>query len=148
MDKIINLGIPHVAEQIFEPFGIKDLNECLRVSETWKEIGGEFAVKKWKDNFHWPVHYGATEIVQVLLDHPKCDDIDWNKKENLTIYKTAVGVQPERQGGTITLGHLLAPPHQKIQLYFDYLALEGSFKQIKFFTSVKNRAENLVVYTR
>ena len=52
------------------------------------------------------------------------------------------------QGGTITLEHLLAPPHQKIQLYFDYLALEGSFKQIKFFTSVKNRAENLVVYTR
>ena len=52
------------------------------------------------------------------------------------------------QGGTITLGHLLALPHQKIQLYFDYLALEGSYKQIKFFTSVKNRAENLVVYTR
>ena len=95
MDKIINLGIPHVAEQIFEPFGIMDLNECRRVSETWKAIAGEIVLNGWKDHVFWPVYYGATEIVQLFLDHPKCDDIDWNKKENLTIYKTAVGHRPE-----------------------------------------------------
>ena len=81
MDKIINLGIPHVAEQIFEPFGIKDLNECLRVSETWKEIAKEVVVKRWIDKFHLPVYLEATNIVQVLLDNPKCDNINWNKTE-------------------------------------------------------------------
>ena len=51
MDKIINLGIPHVAEKIFEHLGMMDLNECLRVSETWKKIVGEVVVKRWKDYF-------------------------------------------------------------------------------------------------
>ena len=37
----------------------------------------------WEDHFYLAVHFGATEIVQVLLDHPKCDNIDWNRKVNL-----------------------------------------------------------------
>ena len=85
MDKVINLGIPHVGENIFGYLGLKDLNECLRVSEPWKEIAEEIVVNRWKDEFHLPVYFEATAIVQVLLDHPKCTNINWNKKLDVGI---------------------------------------------------------------
>ena len=34
MDKIINLGIPHIGEQIFESIETEELIEFLKVSET------------------------------------------------------------------------------------------------------------------
>ena len=48
MDKIINLGIPHVAEQIFESIETQELIECLKVSETWKVLAENVLIKRWK----------------------------------------------------------------------------------------------------
>ena len=36
MDNIINLGIPHIGEQIFGSLGDADLIQYLKVSQTWK----------------------------------------------------------------------------------------------------------------
>ena len=33
---VINFGIPHVAEQIFESIDTPGLIQCLSVSESWK----------------------------------------------------------------------------------------------------------------
>ena len=48
MDKIINLGIPHVAEQIFESIETQELIECLKVSETWKVLAENVFINRWK----------------------------------------------------------------------------------------------------
>ena len=48
MDKIINLGIPHIAEQIFESIDTQGLIECLKVSETWKVLAENVLIKRWK----------------------------------------------------------------------------------------------------
>ena len=78
MEKVINLGIPHVGEQIFESIERdEDLVEFLKVSETWKIIAGKVLLKRWKKaNFHKNVkdvlikacRDGKTEILKVLLD--------------------------------------------------------------------------------
>ena len=46
MDKVINLGIPHVAEQIFESFDTPGLIKCMEVSETWRELAGNVLIKR------------------------------------------------------------------------------------------------------
>ena len=47
MDKIINLGIPHVGEQIFELIETQDLTKYLEVSETWKVLVENVLIKRW-----------------------------------------------------------------------------------------------------
>ena len=46
MEKVINLGIPHVAEQIFESIETQELIECLKVSETWKVLAENVLIKR------------------------------------------------------------------------------------------------------
>ena len=128
MDKIINLGIPHVGEKIFEHLGMMDLNECLRVSETWKKIVGEVVVKRWKDYFCVPLYYKATEIVQVLLDHPKCDNIDWNagaKKQ------ASVGYQSDIEDWYLKAFETLIP--------FVSACNSGNLKMVKLFLKYAKR---------
>ena len=48
MDKIINLGIPHVAENIFESIDTPELVQCALVSETWKVLAENVLIKRWK----------------------------------------------------------------------------------------------------
>ena len=48
MDKIINLGIPHVAELIFESIDTPELFQCALVSETWKILAESDLIKRWK----------------------------------------------------------------------------------------------------
>ena len=38
MDKVINHGIPHVGELIFESIDTPELFQCRKVSETWKVL--------------------------------------------------------------------------------------------------------------
>ena len=49
MDKIINLGIPHVAELVFASIDTPGLIKCLEVSETWRELVGNVLIKRWKN---------------------------------------------------------------------------------------------------
>ena len=39
MEKVINLGIPHVSEQIFDSIETEELIEYLKISQTFKETG-------------------------------------------------------------------------------------------------------------
>ena len=48
MDKVINLGIPHVGEHIFESIDTPGLFNCLGVSQTWKELAENVLIKRWK----------------------------------------------------------------------------------------------------
>ena len=46
MDKIINHGMPHIAEQIFDNIETQGLIECLKVSETWKVLAENVLFKR------------------------------------------------------------------------------------------------------
>ena len=54
MDKVINLGIPHVGELIFESIDTPGLIKCLEVSETWKVLAEgvreqiDYPVSRWE----------------------------------------------------------------------------------------------------
>ena len=52
MDKIINLGIPHVAELVFESIDTPGLIKCLEVSETWKVLAENVLIKRWKGKMY------------------------------------------------------------------------------------------------
>ena len=55
MEKVINLGIPHVAEQIFETFDTPGLINCMEVSETWRELAGNVLNKRSKGKIHMQI---------------------------------------------------------------------------------------------
>ena len=81
MEKVVNLGIPHVAENIFGNLTDDQLLECLKVSKTWESIALEIIALRWRDIFDdlsVPICRGLTNIVQCMLEHPKCANIDWN----------------------------------------------------------------------
>ena len=48
MEKVINLGIPHVSEQIFESIETEGLIECRKVSQTWKVLAENVLIKRWR----------------------------------------------------------------------------------------------------
>ena len=80
MDKIINLGIPHVAENIFESIDTPELVQCALVSETWKVLAENVLLKRWNGKIVEASKCGETKVVQLLLERanlvPKtCKDI-------------------------------------------------------------------------
>ena len=47
MENVVNLGLPHVGEQIFESIQNKDtLIQCLSVSQTWKKFAKDVLFKR------------------------------------------------------------------------------------------------------
>ena len=68
MENIINLGIPHVGEQIFESLDTPELFNCLEVSETWRELAENVLIKRWKGKMFEACKSGETKIVQLLLE--------------------------------------------------------------------------------
>ena len=52
LDKVINLGIPHVGELIFESLDTPGLINCMEVSETWSELAGNVLIKRWKGKIY------------------------------------------------------------------------------------------------
>ena len=68
MDKVINLGMPHIGELIFESIDTPGLIKCLEVSETWRELAGNVLVKRWKGKMLEACKNGETKVVQLLLE--------------------------------------------------------------------------------
>ena len=66
MDKVINRGMPHVAELIFESLDTPELIKCLEVSETWRELAENVLIKRRKGKIYIKVYeafkIGSTEI--------------------------------------------------------------------------------------
>ena len=81
MDKVINFGIPHVGEQIFGSLEILDLIQCWKVSKTWRSLSENVLVKRCKGRTLEMCALGLEEVVQILLEHPGGQDIDWNAKD-------------------------------------------------------------------
>ena len=46
MDKVLNLGIPHVGEKIFRGIGNRGFNVHMLVSQTWKVLAENVLLKK------------------------------------------------------------------------------------------------------
>ena len=89
MDKVINLGIPHVAELIFENIDTPGLLQCVLVSETWKILAENVLIKRIKrekdkmdGDGYSPLQLACIdnqpETVQFLLDSWIQFDIDIN----------------------------------------------------------------------
>ena len=81
MDKIINLGIPHVGEQIFELIETQDLTKYLEVSETWKVLVENVLIKRWKGKLFEAYKNGETKVVQVLLERCNAEESGLNTKD-------------------------------------------------------------------
>ena len=79
MEKVINLGIPHVGEKIFESSETDELITYFLVSETWKELAENVLLKRWKGWTYLACSSGKTEIVKLLLE--RIDDIDLKKRD-------------------------------------------------------------------
>ena len=78
MDKVINLGIPHVSELIFESIPTPQLIKCLEVSETWKMLAENVLLKRWKGRLFQACNRGYIEVVTLLLD--STDQINLNAR--------------------------------------------------------------------
>ena len=68
MDKVINLGIPHAGELIFESIDTPGLIQCALVSETWKVLAENVLAKRWKGRMLEACEDGETKVVQLLLE--------------------------------------------------------------------------------
>ena len=75
MDKIINNGIPHVLELIFESINTPGLVICLDVSQTWRELAKKILIKRWKGKIKpGPAcRKGQIRIVRLVLE--RCNTV-------------------------------------------------------------------------
>ena len=71
MEKVINLGIPHVGELIFENINTQGLIKCALVSEPWRILVENVLHKRWKGKLFQACASGKVEIVKILLE--RCD---------------------------------------------------------------------------
>ena len=67
---IVNLSVPHIAEQIFENIDSLDLIQCAEVSGLWKVLAEKVLVKRLKSQmFVDACENGKTEVVKTLLNY-------------------------------------------------------------------------------
>ena len=82
MDKVINFGMPHVGEQIFESIDTPGLFQFALVSETWKILAENVLIKRWKGKMFEACQNGETKIVQLLLERCSSEESGLNIKDN------------------------------------------------------------------
>ena len=81
IDTVINLGLPHIAEQIFKSLNEDDLIHCLKVSKTWMVLAEKVLTEKvllgiWKGQLFDECTKGRIKVVKILLDYG--DDTELN----------------------------------------------------------------------
>ena len=79
MEKVINLAIPHVGEQIFESIETDDLTQLLEVSHAWKVLALNILLKRW--SMLEACKTGKTKDVELLLKHFNCEENGLNIKD-------------------------------------------------------------------
>ena len=80
MEKVINLGMPHIGENIFESIGTDELCQYFLVSQTWKVLAENVLLKRWKSKLFEACKSGKAKIVQLLLEHYESEDIGLNAR--------------------------------------------------------------------
>ena len=83
MEKIINLRIPHVAEQIFRSFDTDTVVQCLEVSRSWIILTKNVLMKR-QDRMLVACKSGKLDILKQILSH------DHFVEENVLIAAGAV----------------------------------------------------------
>ena len=80
MEKVINLGIPHVGEIFFDNIDTEELIQCLFVSQNWRVLVTNVLLKRhslWdfgrhigmkRQKFMIACFNGHTDIVKLFLD--------------------------------------------------------------------------------
>ena len=81
MDKVINLGIPHVGELIFESIDTPGLIKCLEVSDAWKVLAENVLIKRWRGKMLEACKSGETKILQLLLERCNVEESELNSKD-------------------------------------------------------------------
>ena len=81
LNSIINRGIPHVAELIFESMDTPELLSCMEVSETWKELAENVLIKRWKGKMLKACQNGQTKVVQLLLECCNSEESGLNTRD-------------------------------------------------------------------
>ena len=82
MDKVINHGIPHVGELIFESIDTPELFQCRKVSETWKVLAENVLIKRWNGKMYEACKKGKTKVVRLLLERCNFEDLGLNSKDD------------------------------------------------------------------
>ena len=82
LNKVINLGIPHVGELIFESIDTPGLIKCLEVSDTWKVLAENVLIKRWKGKMFEACKNGETKVVQLLLERCNSEESGLNARDN------------------------------------------------------------------
>ena len=80
MEKVINLGIPHVGEQIFRSFGDKTLIQWTKLCSTWNVIAGNVLYERWKHDFFEAYKTDKIDIVRIFLERCDSEDNQLNTK--------------------------------------------------------------------
>ena len=85
MDRVINIGVPHIAKKIFEHVDIHGLIRCLYVSGTWRQLAEETFVNRLSEadeNGRTPImlacRFGYTYVLQIILKFSQSQNIDLN----------------------------------------------------------------------
>ena len=81
MDKVVNLGIPHVGEKIFIGINNRGLIQCMLVSQTWKVLAENVLLKRSKGKMLKACKRGETTIVQLLMDHFNSEECGLNTRD-------------------------------------------------------------------
>ena len=79
MEKIINLDIPHIGEQIFESINTKGLVKCLSVSMTWQKLAENVLLKRHKGRLFEACVREPSQVVKILLERSEKDVSDLNQ---------------------------------------------------------------------
>ena len=82
MEKIINLGIPHIGEKIFKIIDTPGLIECALVSETWETLAHNVILKRWKGRLIEACEHGYEVIVRLLLENLDHESTELNARDS------------------------------------------------------------------
>ena len=82
MEKIINLGIPHIGEKIFKIIDTPGLIECALVSETWETLAHNVLLKRWKGRLIQACESGYIVIVRLILENLDHESTELNTRDN------------------------------------------------------------------
>ena len=94
MDKIINLGIPHIGEQVFASLEASDLIRCLEVSQTWRVLAEKvfplLPPCQLKGKLYEACKTGKAFIVELLVKNYNSEEIGLNLVDKGT-YRGSLG---------------------------------------------------------
>ena len=76
MERVINVGIPHIGEQIFRSVPTSNLIRILVVSKTWKILAENILFERWREKISVACDSGNTAVMRILLERLENSEIN------------------------------------------------------------------------